>query len=125
MVYTSYTRRSALSFEGTSASYAISNSPPVADLILVADLESATLRNNAQAKSGVFATFDAFYRVMFSLDSAGEAKVSQMRHILRERGVLATDMETSAFLTAALALNVACATLCLGTVDGISQQKLD
>jgi uridine phosphorylase len=33
-------------------------------------------------------------------------------------------METSALLTAGEALGVACATLCLGTVDGISQEKL-
>ena len=117
--------QSALSFEGTSASYAISDSPPMADAKLVEDLEAATIKNNAQATSGVFATFDAFYRDMFSLEPAAEAKVTQTRHMLQKRGVLATDMETSALLTAAQALSVACATLCLGTVDGISQEKLE
>ena len=116
--------RSALSFEGTSPSYAISDRPSVADPRLVADLEGAAVRNNTVATSGVFATFDAFYRDMFSLDPAGKAKVTQTRTMLRERGVLATDMETSALLTAAQALEVACSTLCLGTVDGISQEKL-
>ena len=39
--------------------------------------------------------------------------------------LLATDMETSALLAVAQALGLSAATLCLGTVDGISQQKLD
>ena len=61
---------------------------------------------------------------MFAIDDAGHARVDQTRAMLKERGVLATDMETSALLTAAEAIGVACATLCLGTVDGISQEKL-
>jgi len=116
--------QSALSFEGTSPSYALSNAPPVADPSLVANLQTAVSRNDAESTTGVFATFDAFYRDMFALDPAGGAKVTQTRQMLRDRGVLATDMETSALLTAGEALGVACATLCLGTVDGISQEKL-
>jgi uridine phosphorylase len=61
---------------------------------------------------------------MFGIDAAGNERVAKTRDMLREVGVLATDMETSALLTAATALGVSCATLCLGTVDGISQRKL-
>lgn len=116
--------QSALSFEGTSPSYAISDAPSVADPQLVANLQAAAAQNGAESSAGVFATFDAFYRDMFALDPAGAAKVTQTREMLRDQGVLATDMETSALLTAGEALGVACATLCLGTVDGISQEKL-
>lgn len=116
--------QSALAFEGTSPSYAISDAPPVADAGLVANLTAAATQHGATSTAGIFATFDAFYRDMFSLDLAGVAKVTQTRQMLRDRGVLATDMETSALLTAGEALGVACATLCLGTVDGISQEKL-
>ena len=116
--------QSALSFEGTSPSYALSDAPPLADAGLVANLKAAASQNGAESSVGVFATFDAFYRDMFGLDPAGVEKVAKTRQMLRDRGVLATDMETSALLTAGEALGVACATLCLGTVDGISQEKL-
>ena len=61
---------------------------------------------------------------MFGIDDAGHARAAQMRRMLQEKAVLATDMETSALIAAAGALDIAFATLCLGTVDGISQQKL-
>ncbi len=115
---------SALVFEGTSPSYATHEGSPSADAKLVGDLQKAAAQNGADSIAGLFATFDAFYRDMFGIDPAGEAKVAQTRKMLHERNVLATDMETSALLTAGEALGVACATLCLGTVDGISQQKL-
>lgn len=114
----------ALSFEGTSPSYATDDRPPGADPALVADLHKATGAHGATAHEGTYATFDAFYRDMFGIDPAGKERVAATRAMLRDREVLATDMETSALLTAAIALDVACATLCLGTVDGVTQQKL-
>lgn len=114
----------AISFEGTSLAYAVNEGPPRADGALVKRLERAAAAHGATSCTGVFATFDAFYRNMFGIDAAGNARVAETRAMLREAGVLATDMETSALFTAATALGVSCATLCLGTVDGISQQKL-
>lgn len=116
--------QSALSFEGTSASYAISDAPPNADPILVTALERAVAANGENSKTGVFATFDAFYRDMFGIDAGGHERTAQTRRMLLDRQVLGTDMETSALLTVAQAIGVASATLCLGTVDGISQKKL-
>ena len=114
----------ALSFEGTSPAYAVRDGDPVADARLVAALTDAALREGAVPRTGTFATFDAFYRDMFGIDDAGHARAAETRDMLIAKGVLATDMETSALLTAAEALGVACATLCVGTVDGISQAKL-
>lgn len=114
----------AISFEGTSPAYATGDGPPRADAGLVTALERTAAAHGATSSTGVFATFDAFYRDMFGIDDAGHARVAETRAMLREVGVLATDMETSALLTAATALGVSCATLCLGTVDGISQEKL-
>jgi uridine phosphorylase len=114
----------AISFEGTSLAYAINEGPPRADDALVKRLEEVATAHGATSCTGVFATFDAFYRDMFGIDAAGNERVAKTRNMLREVGVLATDMETSALLTAATALGVSCATLCLGTVDGISQRKL-
>lgn len=114
----------ALSFEGTSPAYAVRDGDPVADAGLTAALADAVAQDGAVPRIGTFATFDAFYRDMFGIDAAGHEKAAETRAMLIARGVLATDMETSALLTAAEALGVVCASLCLGTVDGLSQEKL-
>ena len=51
-------------------------------------------------------------------------RVEANRTMLSENGVMAVDMETSALLAASAALGVSCATLCLGTVDALTQEKL-
>jgi uridine phosphorylase len=48
-----------------------------------------------------------------------------MRREMNSRGVMALDMETSALLAAGQDLGVAVATMCYGTVDALSQEKLD
>lgn len=116
--------QTALSFEGTSRSYNPDNADIVADAQLVQDLQQAASGRRAKAHTGIYATFDAFYRDMFGIDATGHARVAEMRQKLRDKNVLATDMETSALLAAAQDLGVAAATLCLGTVDGISQEKI-
>ncbi len=61
---------------------------------------------------------------MFAIETPARAACLQYCQTLHDKGVLATDMETSALIAAAGDLGVASATLCLGTVDGISQEKL-
>ncbi len=114
----------ALSYEGTSASYG-GTGRTSADPGLVKQLFAATAHNSVAAQSGLFATFDAFYRDMFAIDAAGKARVEENRRKLAAQGVIAADMETSALLTAADTLGVACASLCLGTVDAITLKKLE
>ena len=116
--------QNALSFEGTAAAYNRDGRDLIADAELVENLQAAARRQGVTTHTGLYATFDAFYRDMFALDAAGEGRVADMRRMLHEKGVLATDMETSALIAAAQDLGVAAATLCLGTVDGISQEKL-
>lgn len=115
----------AVSFEGTSSSYYNGKTPIEADKILLKKLMKAATDLDQKALPGTFATFDAFYRDMFSMDEAGKERVSKIRKKLINDAILATDMETSALLAAAKALKVNAATLCLGTVCGISQKKLD
>ncbi|MEM0934534.1 MAG: uridine phosphorylase [Pseudomonadota bacterium] len=115
---------SALSFEGTSQAYRQTETEPVADQDLIDALNGAARAAGAEPRVGRFATFDAFYRDMFGIDPSGHAQAAKTRDMLIARGVLASDMETSALLTAAQALGVSAATLCLGTVDGITQDKL-
>ncbi len=115
---------SAIGFEGTSPSYDGSGGPFGADANLVSAIQNAATQTGCQARIGRYATFDAFYRDMFGIDEQGRRRAEANRKMLAERNVLAVDMETSALLAAAAALDVACATLCLGTVDALSQAKL-
>lgn len=114
-----------LPFDGTSPSYGGSPGTPVqADAALVGRLIEAVQARGGFARAGSFATLDAFYRDMFGIDLEGSARAAATRERLLGMGVLASDMETAALLTAARALGVACATLCLGTVDALTQEKL-
>ncbi|MCY6380191.1 uridine phosphorylase [Hoeflea prorocentri] len=114
----------ALGFDGTSAAYASGTDTFMADTGLADAIDDAASRNGLSTIRGLYATFDAFYRDMFGIDEEGRARASTNRERLAARNVLAIDMETSALLAAATALNVSCATLCLGTVDALTQEKL-
>ena len=48
-----------------------------------------------------------------------------MRDETRRLGLIATDMETATLLTAGRMLGARVASLCLGTVDGLTQAKID
>lgn len=114
-----------LPFDGTSPAYGGSTGAPVeADRALVGRLIEAVQARGGLIRKGRFATFDAFYRDMFGIDPKGSARAAATRERLLAMGVLASDMETAALLTAARALGVACTTLCLGTVDALTQEKL-
>jgi uridine phosphorylase len=61
---------------------------------------------------------------MFPLLPGERPEVATERERLAGLGVLATDMETAALLTVAHRMGLAAASLCLGTVDAASQEKL-
>ena len=116
--------RDAIAFDGTSPAYRTDDAPLTADVGLVDRLHAAVARAGVPAAVGTFATFDAFYRDMFALDRAAAERVAATRARLQRQTVLATDMETSALLAVGQSLGVEAATLCVGTVDGISQEKI-
>ena len=114
----------ALGFEGTSPAYLNSDGPIFASPELRKELEVAANSSSRAVKSGLFATFDAFYRDMFGIDEPGTLRAAAKRASLIEMGVLAADMETSALLAASNSLGVACASLCLCTVNAVTREKL-
>ena len=110
--------------EGTSRTYAPIGYPAVADFDLGAALRGALSRRGARWCAGVFGTYDGFYTEMFAL-SAGQARmIDGMREEIRRLGLIATDMETATLLTAGRVLGARVASLCLGTVDGLTQEKI-
>jgi uridine phosphorylase len=73
----------------------------------------------------LFGTYDGFYTESFAL-SEGEAKmIDKVREETRRLGLIATDMETATLMIAGRTLGAKVASLCLGTVDGMTQAKLD
>ncbi len=115
----------AIGFDGTSPAYGVPNGEQVsADLALTAALTEAAAAAGETSHRGLYATYDAFYRDMFGMDAKGESRANAMRQDMNNRGVMALDMETSALLAAGQDLGLAVATLCYGTVDGLSQEKL-
>ena len=114
----------ALAYDGTSSAYAISDRPPQADATLVDAVTIAAKAQSAKFHTGRFASFDAFYRDMFALDPAIEARVAENFDNLRQHNVLAVDMETAALLTAGQALGCQVTSLCASTVDDVTKEKL-
>ena len=115
----------ALAEDGTSKAYGNDGCPAVADAALVAALEATLKTSSTSWLKGRFASFDGFYRDMFALEQAVEPRVANLRHSLTAQGVLVIDMESAAIFTAAKMLGVKAGSLCVATVDNVTQRKLD
>jgi uridine phosphorylase len=115
----------ALRGEGTSATYASAGYPALADHDLAAALRVRLSRQERRWHAGVFATYDGFYTQMFALDDARHREIEVLRAEMRHYRILAADMETSALLVAGRVLGARVGSLCLGTVDAMTQRKLD
>ncbi len=110
--------------EGTSRTYAPIGYPAVADFDLGAALRSALSKRKASWRAGVFGTYDGFYTEMFALSSGQKQMIDRLRDEIRRLGLIATDMETATLLTAGRVLGARAASLCLGTVDGLTQETI-
>lgn len=113
------------SYEGTSAAYVDKPDAQMADDALNRSVTAAAQSRDLSVSQGLFATFDAFYRDMFALDPATAPRAAAALDRAERRGAVAVDMETSALVNAAHALEVGFTSLCIGTVDARSREKLD
>ena len=115
----------AYSNDGASRTYAPNGYPAVADFDLAARLRTSLGTRSLSWRAGLFGTYDGFYTESFAL-SEGEAKmIDKTREETQRLGLIATDMETAPLMIAGRMLGAKVASLCLGTVDGITQAKLD
>ena len=73
-------------------------------------------------RAGVFGTYDGFYTEMFALN-AGRQPIDGLRAEILRLGLIATDMETATLLVAGRVLGARASSLCLGTVDGLTQGR--
>ena len=110
--------------EGTSRTYAPIGYPAVADFDLSAALRVALSKRKASWRAGIFGTYDGFYTEMFALSSGQKQVIEGLRDEILRLGLIATDMETATLLTAGRVLGARTASLCLGTVDGLTQETI-
>jgi uridine phosphorylase len=106
----------ALRGEATSATYVPDGYPAVGDFELGAALRTAADTAKASWRAGLVASYDGFYTQM--------AGALEQQARLRDLGVIALDMETSAVLAVGRALGSRAASLCAATVDAATSARL-
>lgn len=114
----------ALRAEGTSPSYAPLGYPAIADFDLNTALRKRLSSAGRAWHAGIFGTYDGFYTEMFALSGERRAMIEGLKRDIERMGLIGTDMETSALLTAARILGARASTLCVATVDAHSQEKI-
>lgn len=115
----------ALRAEGTSPSYAPLGFPAIADFDLNMKLRALLKSSGKSWHAGIFGTYDGFYTEMFGLSGESRKMVDKLKDDITRLGLIGTDMETSALLTAARVLGARASTLCVATVDGMTQEKIE
>ena len=114
----------ALRADGTSNSYAPPGFPAIADFTLNTVLREKLSASARPWHAGIYGTYDGFYTEMFGLSGERREMIGTLKADIERMGLIGTDMETSALLTAARILGARCSTLCVATVDAHSQAKL-
>ncbi|ALG07613.1 nucleoside phosphorylase [Kibdelosporangium phytohabitans] len=110
--------------ESTSGTYLPPGFPAIADHEMNTALRSALAAGSRPWTTGLIASYDGFYTEMFAAEPARGAETRARMEELGRYGVKAVDMETSAVLVVARAVGARAASLCLASVDGLSQDKL-
>lgn len=115
----------AVGEDGTSRAYGNTGHPAPASAALVTALQGTLAATKLRWRKARFASFDGFYREMFALEPKIATRVANLRESMTAQGVLVMDMESAAIFTVAKALKVEASSLCVATVDNVTQRKLD
>ena len=91
----------ALRADGTSNTYAPLGFPAIADFELNSELRDRLMNSGRNWHAGIFGTYDGFYTEMFGLSGERREMIGKLKDDIRRLGMIGTDMETSALLTAA------------------------
>lgn len=110
--------------ESTSGTYLPAGFPAIADYELNTALRITLAAGARPWVTGLIASYDGFYSEMFAAEQGRAAEVRTRMEELGRYGVRAVDMETSTVLTVARAVGARAASLCLASVDGLTQGKL-
>ncbi|RSM70269.1 hypothetical protein DMH04_44885 [Kibdelosporangium aridum] len=110
--------------ESTSGTYLPLGFPAIASHGLNTALRSVLSAGSRPWTAGLIASYDGFYTEMFAAEPSRAAETQARMEELGRYGVKAVDMETAAVLVVARAVGAEAASLCLASVDGLSQEKL-
>lgn len=110
--------------ESTSGTYLPPGFPAIADHELNTALRLRLASGTRPWTAGLIASYDGFYSEMFAAEPDRVTEVRARLEELSRYGVRAVDMETSTVLTVARAVGARAASLCLASVDGVTQAKL-
>jgi uridine phosphorylase len=110
--------------ESTSGAYLPPGFPAVPDHEMNTALRAALEADTHPWTSGLIASYDGFYTDMFAAEPERAEDTRARMQELGRYGVKAVDMETAAVLVVARAVGARAASLCLASVDGLSQDKL-
>ena len=110
--------------ESTSGTYLPPGFPAIADHELNTALRTRLASGTRPWTTGLIASYDGFYSEMFAAEPHRVAPVRARMEEMGRYGVRAVDMETSTVLTVARAVGARAASLCLASVDGVTQAKL-
>jgi uridine phosphorylase len=110
--------------ESTSGTYLPVGYPAIADHELNTALRTTLAASAHSWTAGLIASYDGFYTEMFAAEPERAAATRERLAELGRYGVKAVDMETSAVLVVARAVGARAASLCLASVDGLTQEKL-
>jgi uridine phosphorylase len=110
--------------ESTSGTYLPIGYPAIADHELNTALRATLSAGTRPWTAGLIASYDGFYTEMFAAEPERAAETQARMAELGRYGVRAVDMETSAVLVVARAVGARAASLCLASVDGLTQRKL-
>jgi uridine phosphorylase len=110
--------------ESTSGTYLPAGFPAIGDHEMNTALRATLEAGTHPWTAGLIASYDGFYTEMFAAEPERAADTKARMVELGRYGVKAVDMETSAVLVVARAVGARAASLCLASVDGLSQDKL-
>jgi len=114
----------AFTRDGASRTYAPVGYPAVADFDLGAALRASLVKRGLAWRAGLFGTYDGFYTESFALNAGEKGMIDRVRDEARRLRLIATDMESATLMTAGRMLGARVASLCLATVDSVTQEKL-
>lgn len=113
----------ALSVESISTLYG-GNERVRPDEALLAHARSVLDGRSEPHRIGRVASLDGFYTDLVAIRPEVAARVESRAASLRARGVIATDMETSAVLAVGSAIGLRAGSLCLCSVDGPTKRRM-
>ena len=115
----------AFSRDGTAETYVTDKELFSADVDLNEDIKQTLEVHGIESQRGIVVSCDGFYTQMMSLDAEDAFTISSKQISFEENGCIGMDMETAALFAIGECFDIQVSSLCLATVVGNSQEKME